>query len=1002
MFTSTRRHQRAPLPYKRTLAKSQTSPNEEQLIFDSLDGLHDTFDFGPSEELQDMNKPKRIPSIPRSVSKPTPGLAEIIPQPPTEIQPNATMQDTPKIELTTKPKRTPRVVEQRPPLPEDYIIIFQEAKRPRMKTQEKQKPTFTERLLASAKERSVKQAIATGATMPSTFAADRRPYLTPDDLRLREAWNQYAIDYGHKESAQRVEELASLGEKRPVPSLTRYWLRKLEEAMEEPAGAWSSLYEKDATPYLNMLKSLQNVSEEIGELYVDVDMEYCQPYLKHMQLEIQLHLQSIEESMHAYRLAVKQEGQALRILERGAISNHGDLFDAYSISKNLLKQPWENYKKSQSDLWRASRGLRAFREQFFGRPMTKEVRKRHEAYEMHLQHVLVPPTEIVEYYKQVLKTFCHEFENASARDLAMDARRSCNSMRVNLRSLEDLQTREGILPRMCNQGPESPWSHRQMIYLVGKVLVQDCYQMVKRLSEYEHLMLTFRQGPDVLENISLFYKPDPEHLLAQSKNRIARYGEAFLHELYQAQRFETEVDRLIDLCQSDQSGLESPYPIVRRSRFEDRSLKQEGLLHANYDKSSTVYERPSEDTSPVNSADMLDNEAGTLTPALVSIDEEIVQLAQELESISPGARDDPAASAQLGNTTTSIMSEDLGPTKSRRIRKIKRSNPRTPQPSPASSDALGGTGAVSPMSEIPTSSGDGSGTRIPPPTLGGLNLHTSQRLAYPDLSLSSFAIQPEPFYVTTDGPPSSHEYPPAHDDLETDASNSLAGMQHPSLDDEPFRSPRGFHIPSDIMRATLDAPENSEQSYWQHSLYRGPNGLHDTVKIHYCKNKEAMETVSKLFADEEILGFDIEWIAQAKTKDEIRRNVSLIQVASEDRIALFHIARFPGANVPDSFVTPAFKNIMESPTITKVGVAIKGDSTRLRNYLGIHCRGLFELSHLYKVLRHCYGQPVRMNKICVSLALQVKEHLNLTLLKGDVQTSDWSRDLTSKQVKCKF
>ena len=88
-----------------------------------------------------------------------------------------------------------------------------------------------------------------------------------------------------------------------------------------------------------------------------------------------------------------------------------------------------------------------------------------------------------------------------------------------------------------------------------------------------------------------------------------------------------------------------------------------------------------------------------------------------------------------------------------------------------------------------------------------------------------------------------------------------------------------------------------------------------------------METVSQLFANEPVLGFDIEWMAQASAKDGIRRNVSLIQIASETRIALFHIAVFAGTNVPADFVAPTFKKLMESKSITKAGVAIKGDST---------------------------------------------------------------------------
>ena len=141
-------------------------------------------------------------------------------------------------------------------------------------------------------------------------------------------------------------------------------------------------------------------------------------------------------------------------------------------------------------------------------------------------------------------------------------------------------------------------------------------------------------------------------------------------------------------------------------------------------------------------------------------------------------------------------------------------------------------------------------------------------------------------------------------------------------------------------------------------------------------------------------------MAQARAKDGIRRNVALIQIASEERIGLFHLARFPGAAAADDFVAPTFKKIMESADVTKVGVAIKGDSTRLRNFLGVQGKGLFELSHLYKVVRFYSGQPVKLNRCLVSLAQQVEEHLGLPLLKTGLQTSDWSKELDHRQSKC--
>ncbi|KAL9101368.1 MAG: hypothetical protein Q9163_003370 [Psora crenata] len=288
------------------------------------------------------------------------------------------------------------------------------------------------------------------------------------------------------------------------------------------------------------------------------------------------------------------------------------------------------------------------------------------------------------------------------------------------------------------------------------------------------------------------------------------------------------------------------------------------------------------------------------------------------------------------------------------------------------------------------------------PIFSGVNLQPSMKLTYPDLSSSSFATQhdslcPLPVSSSACLDPQTGDHGRAEDD-DTKHKPAQASLLS---ERKPFRSPLGFHIPTHRLEAALKAEPGSMSSYWQYSLYRGPKGDGQTVKVHYCKTRESMESVSQLFANENVIGFDIEWKAQAKATDGIKRNVSLIQIANEERIALFHLARFPRASDADDYVGPTFRGIMESPNVTKVGVAIKGDCTRLRNFLNIHCRGLFELSYLYRLIKYYHSDTSKINRWAVSLAKQVEEHLQLPLLKGDVQTSDWSKDLDYDQARCK-
>lgn len=209
--------------------------------------------------------------------------------------------------------------------------------------------------------------------------------------------------------------------------------------------------------------------------------------------------------------------------------------------------------------------------------------------------------------------------------------------------------------------------------------------------------------------------------------------------------------------------------------------------------------------------------------------------------------------------------------------------------------------------------------------------------------------------------------------------------------------PLAFQIPEEKLREAMLASRSTGKAYWQYTLYE--NAIGTKVSVHYCRSKEATERIVELFMDQKVIGFDIEWKAQAFATEGIKKNVSLIQVASEERIALFHIARYSKGDAIDDLVGPSLRKLMESPTITKVGVSIKSDCTRLRKFMGIECRGLFELSHLYKLVKYSPVGAEKIDKRLVALARQVEEHLQLPLWKGEVRSSDWSEALTYQQVQ---
>jgi exonuclease 3'-5' domain-containing protein 2 len=278
----------------------------------------------------------------------------------------------------------------------------------------------------------------------------------------------------------------------------------------------------------------------------------------------------------------------------------------------------------------------------------------------------------------------------------------------------------------------------------------------------------------------------------------------------------------------------------------------------------------------------------------------------------------------------------------------------------------------------------------------------------PDIApnlISHFKMEDEFISSTSDSTAAPTANVPAIDDIaKTDPPTVDTAEEQLPEDPEQHEIPvstRSFKMSEEMFRGARNAAPGSPESFWSHTLYRGPevDGVQPKVKVHYCRRKHTTQRVlEQYFLREKILGFDIEWKPDTNRNGGIKRNVSLIQLASEDRIALCHIALYPGDKMND-LVAPSLKAIMEDPSITKVGVAIKADCTRLRKFLDIHPRAIFELSHLYKLVKFSSSKDYKLiNKKLVSLATQVQEHLHLPMFKGEVRSSDWTQTLAMDQI----
>ncbi|KAF2024529.1 hypothetical protein EK21DRAFT_78483 [Setomelanomma holmii] len=189
---------------------------------------------------------------------------------------------------------------------------------------------------------------------------------------------------------------------------------------------------------------------------------------------------------------------------------------------------------------------------------------------------------------------------------------------------------------------------------------------------------------------------------------------------------------------------------------------------------------------------------------------------------------------------------------------------------------------------------------------------------------------------------------------------------------------------------------SARKCWWSHRLYKGPNDK--PVQILYSKTRQDSETIARQFLDEPVVGFDMEWPWNDWKRSDLQNKIGLIQVASEEKIALFHIGLHPGKTT-DDIIAPSLRKIIESPKIGKLGVGVlSADFARLRRYFRLNPRGAVELSHLYRLVKFGSYKPELVSTKLVSLARLVEDQLGHPLYKGDVRTSRWSKPLSRDQI----
>ncbi|KAJ4993540.1 3'-5' exonuclease [Stagonosporopsis vannaccii] len=236
-----------------------------------------------------------------------------------------------------------------------------------------------------------------------------------------------------------------------------------------------------------------------------------------------------------------------------------------------------------------------------------------------------------------------------------------------------------------------------------------------------------------------------------------------------------------------------------------------------------------------------------------------------------------------------------------------------------------------------------------------------------------------------------------------DVDLEAAALKHAAILPKEARWPLSFKITSPSQQGleavgASNLNQKPKKRWWSYLLYRGPNN--ERVKILYSKTKADSEILAKQFLGEKVVGFDMEWPWDDWKRPNILQNkIGLIQVATEDKIALFHIGLHLGRTT-DDIIAPSLRKLIESPTIGKIGVGIlNADFARLSKFFKLKPKGAVELSHLHRLVTFGGRKPELVSTKMTSLAHQVQQHLGHPLYKGDVRTSNWSKPLSQEQIK---
>ena len=140
-----------------------------------------------------------------------------------------------------------------------------------------------------------------------------------------------------------------------------------------------------------------------------------------------------------------------------------------------------------------------------------------------------------------------------------------------------------------------------------------------------------------------------------------------------------------------------------------------------------------------------------------------------------------------------------------------------------------------------------------------------------------------------------------------------------------------------------------------------------------------------------MIGIDTEWKPTRKSNESNR--IALVQVACRDECQLHHIHGLP-------FFPPNLREVLENPSILKVGAGIEQDVRKLRFDWGVEVKNYLDLSPLAFEIDPFWSECAFRRGSMIALVRLAARYLKRCVDK-DQQCSNWeNHELTESQRTC--